>query len=192
MQIIISNELTQVLAFRHAICILINCKEKIVESEFYNVAINKKKTITFLAAIALGGVAMMLCSAQAVGNEPAKTILDSSGPPLAPDPITPMGSGGSTNTQELFFRMMLMVALVIVLGAAVFYISKKFLPKLSNLPGKKIRIIETVHLGPRKTVHLLKIGNQHILVGSTNENIATLADLTGLLDEMPITQVDNN
>ena len=131
-------------------------------------AINKRKTITFLTVIALGGIAMVLCSAQSAGNEPPKPLLNSSGPPLAPDPITPMGSGGSTNTRELFFRMMLMVVLVIVLGAAAIYISKKFLPKLSNLPGKKIRVIETVHLGPRKTVHLLKIGNQQLLVGSTN------------------------
>jgi flagellar biosynthetic protein FliO len=73
---------------------------------------------------------------------------------------------------------MISVLLVGGLGAAAIYTSRKLLPRITNLPGKKIRIIETVHLGPRKAIHLVEIGNQQILVGSTNENIRKLADVT--------------
>ena len=135
-----------------------------------------------LTAVALGSIATMICSAQSAGNESTKPLFDSPGPPLANDPNLSVGSGGGLSTQELFLKMMLMVLLVIVLGAAAIYISKKFLPRLTNLPGKKIRVIETVHLGPRKAVHLLKIGNQQLLIGSTNDNITKLADLTDVLD----------
>jgi flagellar biogenesis protein FliO len=62
------------------------------------------------------------------------------------------------------------------------------------MSGKQIRIIETVHLGPRKSVHLLKIGDKQILIGSTNENITKLADV---MDESSgagssADQIDNN
>ena len=79
---------------------------------------------------------------------------------------------------ELFFKMMFSVVLVLVLGAAAVYMSKKVLPRITNLPGKEIRILETAHLGPRKAVHLISIGNQRLLIGSTNESITMLADVT--------------
>jgi len=82
--------------------------------------------------------------------------------------------------QKLFFKMMLSVLFLVALSAAAIYVSKRFLPKITNLQGKKIRIAETVHLGPRKAVHLLEIGNRRLLIGSTNENITRLADLTTL------------
>lgn len=81
-------------------------------------------------------------------------------------------------TNELFARAMLTVVIVIVLGIAAIFLSKKLLPRISNLQGKQIKIIETVHLGPRRSVHLLEIGSKQLLIGCTNENINTLADLT--------------
>ena len=87
--------------------------------------------------------------------------------------------------------MMSSVLLVIVLGAAAIYISKKLLPKITRLPGKEIHIVETVHLGPRKTVHLLKIGGRKLLIGSTNENITRLADVTDYPLDLSATETDN-
>jgi len=81
-------------------------------------------------------------------------------------------------TRELFFKMMVSVVLVVVLGAVAIYASKRLAGKIANLPGKKIKIIETTHLGPRKAVHLLRIGDRCLLIGSTNDNITNLADLT--------------
>lgn len=82
------------------------------------------------------------------------------------------------STRELFFKMMASVLLVVVLGVVAVYASKRVMGKISNLPGKKIKIIETAHLGPRKAVHLLRIGDRCLLIGSTNDNITRLADLT--------------
>lgn len=91
--------------------------------------------------------------------------------------LTIVGSSNNTGVTALFYKMILMLLLVIFLGVAVMYISKKLLPKI-NLPGKKIRLAETVHLGPKKSMHLVKIGNKSLLIGSTNENINFLADVT--------------
>ena len=92
----------------------------------------------------------------------------------------------SLSGTEIFYRTMIAVVLVIVFGAAAVFITRKFLPKIARLQGKEIHVIETVHLGPRKSVHLIEIGKRRLLIGSTNENIRKLADLTEFSPEIPI------
>ena len=102
---------------------------------------------------------------------------------FANDPNFANRAGDKLGIGELSYKMLISVLLVVVLGAAAIYVSKKLLPRITNLPGKEIRLVETVHLGPRKAVHLLKIGNQKLLIGSTSERITKLADVTdGLMD----------
>jgi flagellar biosynthetic protein FliO len=144
---------------------------------FFNVAAYKKKIVALLAA-----AVFLSCL---VGDAPCNSRYNagnntqySCGGLLGNDPNFSGGPADSLNTGELFFKMMLSVLLVIGLGAAAIYISKKLLPKIANLPGKEIRVIETVHLGPRKTVHLLQVGNRRLLIGSTGESITKLADVT--------------
>jgi len=74
-------------------------------------------------------------------------------------------------------KMMLAILMVVGLGAATIYASKKVLPKLAHSQGKKIKIIETVHLGSRKTIHLLQVADRQILIGSTHDRITKLADI---------------
>ena len=102
---------------------------------------------------------------------------------FANDPNFFRGSDFKHGGAGFSIRAVLAVLLVLALFVAVVYISKKLLPKITNLPGKEIRIIETIHLGPRKAVHLLEIDNRRFLIGSTNENVTKLADLgSGLMD----------
>lgn len=136
---------------------------------------------------ALGEVEGFDANSYSVGRRDlsAKTIPD---PTLRSSASLPRGQsselrrtsqvGNGLGRGELFFKMMFSVVLVVVLGAAALYMSKKVLPRITNLPGKEIRILETAHLGPRKAVHLVKIGNQRLLIGSTNESISMLADVT--------------
>jgi flagellar biosynthetic protein FliO len=145
------------------------------------VAAHKKKIVAFLVAVALGSGMLVICSAQSAPAERTKSLFDNSSSSFENEPNFSTASTNSLGTRELFFKMMLSVLLVVFLGAAVIYISKKFLPKLTNPSGKAIHIIETAHLGPRKAVHLLKVGNQQILVGSTSESITKLADITEVL-----------
>ena len=107
----------------------------------------------------------------------------------------PLGQGGAatgqlgSGTGELFFKTMGAVLLVVGMGAVAILVSKKLLPRIGSLPGKEIRVLETAYLGPRKAVHLVEVGSQRLLIGSTNENIATLAHLsdtwTELVDQRP-------
>jgi flagellar biosynthetic protein FliO len=144
----------------------------------------KKKIVAFLAAVAVGCGALVVCSSQSRTAEPAREdLMLKAGSPFSNDPNPFTKSTGNLGTGEMFFKMTISVLLVIALGAAAIYISKKFLPRITNVPGKKIRVIETVHLGPRKAIHLIETGGQQLLIGSTNESITMLANVTGAANQ---------
>jgi len=158
----------------------------------------KKKIAAFLVTVAVCSSVFVVCSAQSAngGPEPEKSKAESqnskfmTGSLFASDPNFPNRQGNSSGNKELFYKMMLSVLLVVALGAAAIYVSRKLLPRITNLPGKEIRIVETVHIGPRKTVQLLKIGNQWLLIGSTGENITKLADVTDAMADLPTQEID--
>jgi len=79
---------------------------------------------------------------------------------------------------DLFLRMMLSVGIIIGLGVAAVYASKRILPKVANAPGKEIHIRETAYLGHRKALHLVEIGSHKLLISSTEQSITTLAHVT--------------
>jgi flagellar biosynthetic protein FliO len=91
------------------------------------------------------------------------------------DPNLSQQPGLGIDSGKLFVKMLGSVVLVIALAGAVLYLSKKVLPKVTNTAGKEIRVVETTYLGPRKALHLVEVGHQKLLIGSTNESIATLA-----------------
>ena len=148
----------------------------------------RKKIVVFLITVTLGSGVLLVCSAKSASDAEQRasnrrgTELENSksqsGSLFENDPNFSTRTGDKLSTRELFFKMMVSVLFLVALGAGAIYVSKRFLPKITNLPGKEIRITETVHLGPRKAVHLLEVGQRRFLIGSTNENITRLADLT--------------
>ena len=154
----------------------------------------KKKLVVFLVAIALCGSATFVYSSESDANESRKSLFGNSDSLGVKDSNFTTGSNENPGAGELFRRMIFMVLLVIDLGAAAIYLSKKLLPRFTRMSGKKICVLETVHLGPRKSLHLVTIGKQMLLIGSTNENITKLADVTDELSEvtLPGNEVDDN
>ena len=165
---------------------------KIVFGTFYSVTQYKKKIILFLVVAALGSCVLTVRRAQSAEAESTKPLFDNASTLHANSPNFPVKPIDNMGNQELFFKMMLSVLLVIALGVAAIYTSKKFLPKITKLSSKEVRIIETVHLGSRRAVHLLKIGNQKILIGSTNENITKLADVPDVVTDLSSQEMDDN
>jgi flagellar biosynthetic protein FliO len=146
----------------------------------------KKKIVVFLATVAFCGAILAVCRAQSAPPEAAKSSFKGQNPAFASDPNRLTTGPNSLNTRELFFKLMVSVLLVIGLGIAAIYASKRLLPKITNSPGRQIRVIETVHIGPRKSLHLLEIGNQRLLIGSTNETITKLADIHEAFSEIDL------
>ncbi len=83
------------------------------------------------------------------------------------------GDGGG-----VWWQILSAALIVLVLGVIVMIAVKKLLPRISKGGGKRISIVETVYLGPKRTVHLLKVGTRTILVGSWADGIVKLDDVT--------------
>lgn len=135
-----------------------------------------KRTVTLLAALVFGSGLVGLSARAGEPNEVSPPTAETEGSFLS-DPNLARQSDLSLGSGELFVKMMLSVVLVIVLAVAVLYLSKRVLPKVTKASGKEIRVTETSYLGPRKALHLVEIGNQKLLIGSTNESITTLAHI---------------
>ena len=164
----------------------------------------RKKIIAFLVTVALVSGGLVALSIQ-----PARCSMFNTGYSLRTENReSPLGGNQSSIENELFFKTMFAVGLVIVLGVAAIYTSRKLLPRITNLPSKQIRILETAHLGHRCAVHLIEIGppasqepnqqpphsagGRRLLIGSANESITTLADLTSALEEFSAPEVEDN
>lgn len=165
----------------------------------------KKKIFVFLITVFLVGGLLVVCSAGSATNETdsEESKLNSSRPKsemdsnknnslFANDTDFFGRSDYNPGRGELSVRAVFAVLLVLVLIVAVVYVSRKLLPKITNLPGKEIRIIETVHIGPRRTIHVIEVGGRRLLIGSTNENITKLADLSSDLTELSSIETNYN
>jgi flagellar biosynthetic protein FliO len=163
----------------------------------------RKRILVFMMTVALGGVVLVICSAQPAADdmESEQTVPDSnesrpdaeSEDSLFADDQDFFGeSEYNPVAGEFSVRAILAILFVLALFIVAIYVSKKLLPKISNLQGKEIHIIETIHLGPRKAVHLLEIENRRFLIGSTNESITKLADLSGNLKDLSSNEANYN
>lgn len=167
----------------------------------FSVTDSRKRILVLLMAIALGSCAPVVCWGQPLVEQadPEKPALD---PSIAEEEIGSQGQslfGNDTGFSKeleynlkggIYYRMMLAVLIVVVLGGAAIYVSKKVLPKIVNLPGKEIRVVETVYLGPKKAVHVLEVGHRRFLIGSTSENVTKLADITSDPADFSMPDVD--
>ncbi|GEM_PF-1339297 len=80
------------------------------------------------------------------------------------------------NLSSALHRMLIGTLVVVVLGIAALMASKKVMPRLTPVHGKQIKVVETVYLGSRRTLHLLEINGRQILIGCTNDQICRLSD----------------
>jgi flagellar biogenesis protein FliO len=136
----------------------------------------KKTIVTFLVVVLAAGAVMVLCS-EGSGSEGQDSLSSKLSSGIFDDANFSGRKDEKFGTGELFYRMILAILLVVVLGVAAIYVSKRLLPKITTLAGKEIRIVETVHLGQRRAIHLIEAGGRRILIGSTSESITRLAEV---------------
>ena len=171
---------------------------------FLSVAGFKRRILMFLITVLFGAGALIMCSARspAAGTKSEKAQADAN---------QTLSDANSQNNQlfkndpnffgksdyspfggEFPLRAIVAVLFVLALFIAAIYVSKKLLPKITNLPGREIRVVETVHLGPRKAVHVIEINNRRFLIGSANESVTKLADLGSVLTDLSTKEANYN
>ncbi len=129
-------------------------------------------------SLALGLFLAATAPSEAAAEEGAKAPGSATQPVAgrreAPPPLILKKEASSGTLWQLLAYTLILLVLA---GAAIFLV-RRFLPKIGVATGKNVRVLETVHLGPRKTVHLLRVGSRTYLVGGAREEISMLADVT--------------
>jgi len=123
-------------------------------------------------------------------SQPARGADTAASQPSAP-PLILRDSGDSEAAPASdtgpgpLWRMLGYSLVIVVLATVMIVVFKKILPRLGvPVPGgKRVVVLEATCIGPRKTVHLLKVGNRDILVASTREHVCMLTDVTGAFDD---------
>ena len=86
---------------------------------------------------------------------------------------------GDYNLWPAFLNMIVVLGVAVIVLIFVIWLIKKLGGNqfaLSNPDAMKL--VNTLQLGDRKFVTVLKVGERHILLGVTNNSINTLAELT--------------
>ena len=91
----------------------------------------------------------------------------------------PLEQSNSSDTTDLLGHSLAAVLVILVLGVAAVFVVKRLLPRLGISQGRRIAVLETVYLGPRKSLHMVQVGERTLLVSGTRERLGLLADVTG-------------
>ena len=86
----------------------------------------------------------------------------------------------STSPDFLWLFLQMVMGLVVVLGLALLLI-RYLLPRGRWGRGKKAKwatVVGRILLEPRKGVYLLKVAGRYLVVGSTEQSMALLAELS--------------
>lgn len=91
---------------------------------------------------------------------------------------------------QLFFdivKMVVALAAIIGLVFAVVWLLKRFLPGAARAAGERVDmyVVGQLSLGSRQRVAVVRVHDRVLVLGITEENIATLADLTPPREAQP-------
>ena len=145
-------------------------------------AFHRKKTVLFLIITALLCSCVVFCPAQTSPKEDESQSNNNSA--FIKDPNFAFNAPSGLKDKELVYKFIFSVFLVVAVGTGAIYFSMRLGGKIARISGKNVQIVETLYLGQRKALHLLKIGRREILVGSTNENINLIADITETFSDL--------
>jgi len=91
---------------------------------------------------------------------------------------TPFPFGGDAPNLNLpWLQMLASVLLIAVVGVVGYVVAKRVLPRLRRQGAGRLAVEETVHLGPGKSVHLMRVGARTFLVASTKDSVSLLSEV---------------
>jgi flagellar biosynthetic protein FliO len=93
---------------------------------------------------------------------------------LLPQSGKSQGDAAYLNSTSLAFSVFLKLGIVVVLIVGLAIILKRWQSKSRTNQSKMINVLETVHLTPHRTLYLIKLENQKLLIGATDQTLTNL------------------
>lgn len=136
-----------------------------------------KKRIALIGLLLVLSIAGQVVLRPCLGSGPAEdTEQRTTSPSLLP--ASELDNETDTLQSGLWRTFFYMLGFVAMIGIGAWLICRKFACGWSGPAGQVIRIKETVRMGPRKAVHLIRVGDKTFLVGSTSDSVSLLADVS--------------
>ena len=89
------------------------------------------------------------------------------------------------------FRILLTLSMLGVLGTGAFFFIRKYKTPRALKHQTQIKVIQQHHLGPKKSLAIVRVAGESILIGVTDHNISMIKSLSLLDDEIPEVNNDN-
>lgn len=89
--------------------------------------------------------------------------------------------GGSSATKALMSGLIIAA----LLGASYYYVRKYKVSNTINKSNMQIKVLTQHYLGPKKSLAIVRVAGESILIGVTDSNISMIKSLSLLDDEIP-------
>ncbi len=97
---------------------------------------------------------------------------------LLPQSSPSTGDVSYINSTGFAFSVFLKLGVVVLVIAGLAIIIRRMQVKGQATTTKQINLIETIHLSPHRTLYLVNVENQKILIGATDQSMTTLYQLS--------------
>jgi flagellar protein FliO/FliZ len=92
----------------------------------------------------------------------------------------------ASNEVSPWMRLLLGVSVLGIMAAAVAILYRKgFLKKSTHAKGMQIQVLTQHYLGPKKSLAIIRVAGESILLGVTDNNINMIKSLSFIDDEIP-------
>lgn len=98
------------------------------------------------------------------------------------------GKKAPAETQESGMKLLLTFSILGVLGCGGYFLIRKY--RFSNLNASRaneIKVLTQHHLGPKRSIAVVRVAGESMLIGITDHNINLLKNLSLLDDDIPET-----
>ncbi len=72
-----------------------------------------------------------------------------------------------------FLKLLLVVVLII--GLAI--VAKRWINQPGQSSSRQMKVVESLMLNPKRSLHIIKVGGQLLLIGATDQNISLISEL---------------
>ena len=103
---------------------------------------------------------------------------------LLPQSSPSTGDVSYINSTGFAFSVFLKLGVVVLVIAGLAIIIRRMQVKGQATTTKQISLIETIHLSPHRTLYLVNVENQKILIGATDQSMTTLYQLSNSENSM--------
>jgi flagellar biogenesis protein FliO len=81
------------------------------------------------------------------------------------------------DAKAMLWQMLASVAVLAVLLVLALLLVRRYGGRLKIAQGREMKLIETLHLAPRRSVHMIEVQGRRILVSSTRDSVGMLTEL---------------